>query len=192
MTQPIAATAASSDWEQRGAALWNDFDKHLPEAFVNHIRRWVAELPAAHPIAAFELACAQDSTGHPDLAVPLYRAALQGGGLTGLRRRRATVQLASSLRNLGHPEEAAVLLAAEISAASDELDGAVRAFLALALADLGREREALCHSLTALSTYLPRYNRSLARYAAELTAAGGDALVPNAGAGCHNPLPPLV
>jgi hypothetical protein len=50
-------------------------------------------------------------------------------------------------------------------ATSDELDGAVRAFLALALADLGREREALAISLTALAGYLPRYNRSLARYA---------------------------
>jgi hypothetical protein len=36
------------------------------------------------------------------------------------------------------------------------------------LADLGREREALAHSLGALSAYLPRYNRSLARYAKRL------------------------
>jgi hypothetical protein len=61
------------------------------------------------------------------------------------------------------------LLNAELHAAHDDLDGAVRAFLALALADLGREREAVAISLTALSHYLPRYNRSLARYAAELT-----------------------
>jgi hypothetical protein len=44
----------------------------------------------------------------------------------------------------------------------------VRAFLALALVDLGREREAVAHSLVALSMYLPRYNRSLARYASEI------------------------
>jgi hypothetical protein len=44
----------------------------------------------------------------------------------------------------------------------------VRAFLALALVDLGREREAVAHSLVALSRYLPRYNRSLARYACEI------------------------
>jgi hypothetical protein len=173
MTPTISEPPVSPDWHQRSAALWSDFDSYPPEAFVEHMQRLVAELPASHPIAAFEMACAQDSTGHPDLAVPLYRAALQAG-LEGLRRRRANIQLASSLRNLGHPEQAAALLAAEIGAASDELDGAVRAFLALALADLGREREALAHSLGALSTYLPRYQRSLARYAADLTAAGGE------------------
>lgn len=90
-----------------------------------------------------------------------------------MRRRRATIQLASSLRYLGNAGEAAELLAAELHAASDELDGAVHAFLALALVDLGREREAVATSLLALSRYLPRYNRSLARYAGELTAAPG-------------------
>jgi hypothetical protein len=77
----------------------------------------------------------------------------------------ATIQLASSLRNLSDAEQAASLLTEELRAASDELDGAVRAFLALALVDLGREREAVAVSLEALSRYLPRYNRSLARYA---------------------------
>ena len=37
--------------------------------------------------------------------------------------------------------------------------------------DLGREREAVAVALTALSTYLPRYNRSVARYAQELAGA---------------------
>lgn len=77
--------------------------------------------------------------------------------------------MASSLRNLGEARSAADLLTAELAAPSDELDGAVRAFLALALADLGREREAVVVALTALSHYLPRYNRSLARYAEALT-----------------------
>jgi hypothetical protein len=73
------------------------------------------------------------------------------------------------LRNLGRPEESLALLAPEASAAEDELSGAVRAFRALALASLGREREGLAESLQALSAYLPRYNASLARYARELT-----------------------
>ena len=46
----------------------------------------------------------------------------------------------------------------------------MRAFLALALVDLGREREAVGVSLAALSRYLPRYNQSLARYANEIAA----------------------
>jgi Tetratrico peptide repeat len=58
--------------------------------------------------------------------------------------------------------------AAELQSPADEPDGAVHAFLALALADLGREREAVAVSLIALSQYLPRYNRSLARYAEAL------------------------
>ena len=78
--------------------------------------------------------------------------------------------MASSLRNLGNAEDAVQLLSAELLATSDELDGAVRAFLALALVDLGREREAVAISLAALAHYLPRYNRSLARYAQELAA----------------------
>jgi tetratricopeptide (TPR) repeat protein len=159
--------APDAAWEQRVAQAWAAIDDLPPEAFVERIEHLAAELPSQHAIGFFERACAQDSTGRPDVAAPLYRAALERG-LVGLRRRRATIQMASSLRNLGQPAQAMSLLAAELEAPSDELDGAVRAFLALALADLGREREALVHTLTALSQSLPRYNRSLARYASEL------------------------
>jgi tetratricopeptide (TPR) repeat protein len=162
--------APDAAWEQRIAQAWLAIDEMRPESLVERVEHLAAELPPQHPVGLFERACAQDSTGHPDVAVPLYRAALTQG-LSGLRRRRATIQMASSLRNLGQPEQAAKLLSSELAEAlSDELDGAVRAFLALALADLGREREALMHTLTALSHSLPRYNRSLARYASELVA----------------------
>lgn len=168
MTTPFTSNQApDAAWEQRIAQAWAAIDDTPPDAFVDRIEQLAAELPPQHAVGLFERACAQDSTGHPDAAVPLYRAALTQG-LSGLRRRRATIQMASSLRNLGQPEQAASLLTAELDAPSDELDGAVRAFLALALADLGREREALVHTLTALSHSLPRYNRSLARYASEL------------------------
>ena len=156
-----------ASWERRLAALWDTIDRCEPRAFVDRIELLADELPAGSAIGLFERGSAQDSTGHPDLAVPLYRAALKAG-LNGLRRRRATIQLASSLRNLGNASEAADLLFAELDAPSDELDGAVRAFLALTLVDLGREREAVVHGLTALSKYLPRYNSSLARYASEI------------------------
>jgi hypothetical protein len=116
---------------------------------------------------AFDRACELDSTGHPDLAVPLYREALEHG-LEGENRRRAVIQMASSLRNLGEVDESVALLTAELDQPSDHLDDAVRAFLALALADVGREREGLGHALTALAPHLPRYQRSLARYAEDL------------------------
>jgi tetratricopeptide (TPR) repeat protein len=160
---------ADTSWEARVAALWETLDDQAPEAFVAQLDVVLAELPAGSPIALFERGSAQDSTGHPERAVPLYGAAL-AAGLTGLRRRRAVIQMASSLRNLGDPARAAELLTAELGS-DDELSGAVRAFLALALVDLGREREAVAVSLSALSRYLPRYNRSLARYAAHLTDA---------------------
>jgi tetratricopeptide (TPR) repeat protein len=160
-------TVASADWETRAADLWARIDDHDEDDFRARIEALVAELPAGSPIADFERAAAFDSTGRPDRAVPLYEAALDAG-LAGLRRRRAVIQMASSIRNLGDPERAAALLRAEADAPSDELDGAVATFLALALADLGREREALAVALTAMSAYLPRYNRSVARYAQEL------------------------
>jgi hypothetical protein len=156
-------------WEARAADLWKKIDDLAEIEFISRIEALVAELPTGNAVGLFERGAAQDSTGHPRAAVPLYRAALDSG-LTGIRRRRATIQMASSLRNLGDPEQAAKLLTAELHEASDELDGAVRAFLALALVDLGREREAVSVSLTALSKYLPRYNRSLARYAQEVSA----------------------
>jgi hypothetical protein len=150
------------------AALWAELEALDESAFVDRIDALAAELPADSPVAAFERACARDSTGQPDRAVPLYRAALTGE-LDPLRRRRATIQLASSLRNLGHSEESVRLLRAERERASDALDDAVSAFLALALADQGAEREALGLALGALAPHLPRYQRSLANYAAELT-----------------------
>ena len=54
---------------------------------------------------------------------------------------------------------------AERERASDHLDDAVSAFLALALVDTGREREAVSLALTALSRHVTRYRRSLANYA---------------------------
>jgi len=159
-----------ASWEARVADLWKTLDDQEPEAFIARLEVLLSELPAGSAIALFERGAAQDSTGHPDLAVPLYETALEAG-LTGLRRRRAVIQMASSLRNLGNPARAADLLTTELQSPNDELNGAVRAFLALALVDLGREREAVAVSLTALSFYLPRYNRSLARYAEHLTEA---------------------
>jgi tetratricopeptide repeat protein len=160
----------SPEWSERVAALWRAFDSFEPDDFVVRIDALAAEMPSGDPRALYERGSAQDSTGRSDLAVPLYNAALVAG-LSGSLRRQATIQLASSLRNLGRAGESVALLTAELDAASDELDGAVRAFLALALVDVGRERDAVATSLLALVPYLPRYNRSLANYARELSAA---------------------
>jgi tetratricopeptide repeat protein len=157
------------DWEQRLAALWASLDDHSEEEFLGKMDELLAELPQDSAVAAYERGSAFDSTGHSDLAVPLYREALERG-LAPDRRRQAVIQLASSLRNLGQASDSVELLKAEHAAGSDELDDAVSGFLALALADTGKEREALSVALTALSGHMTRYRRSLANYAQELSA----------------------
>jgi tetratricopeptide (TPR) repeat protein len=146
------------------AGAWATIDQRSADELVALIESLAAELPPGSAIAAFERACSYDSTGQPDRAVPLYREALETG-LTGERRRRAVIQMASSLRNLGQPEQSVALLTAEMDAGSDHLDDAVRAVLALALTDVGREREAVSIAVGALAAHLPRYQRSMANYA---------------------------
>jgi hypothetical protein len=156
-----------NEWEERVAVAWAALDDCEPREFRAKIDALASERPEGDPVAAFERACSFDSTGFPDKAAPLYRDALSRG-LTGVRRRRATIQLASSLRNLGQPEESVALLRAEQALTSDALDDAVAATLALALADIGREREAVGVAVGALAKHLPRYNRSMERYARAL------------------------
>jgi hypothetical protein len=155
------------DYDRRSEELWASIDKYDEDVFRDRIEELVAELPADSGIATFERACAFDSTGHPDQAVPLYRRAL-GLGLVGARRRRAVIQLASSLRNLDQAPQSLELLTAEVKQPSDPLDDAVSAFLALALVDNGREREAVSIAVAALAPHLPRYQRSVGNYAREL------------------------
>lgn len=143
---------------------WGAIDRYEPGDFVARVEVLAAELPPDDARGPFELASAYDSTGQPEQAAPLYRQAL-AAGLSGQRRRCAVIQLASTLRNLGQAEESVALLTAEREAGSDDLDDAVAAFLALALVDTGREREAAALALAALARHLTRYSRSLANYA---------------------------
>ena len=154
----------TEDWEQRVSDAWASIDQKSEAEFLALMEKLAAELPADSGVAAFERAAAFDSTGHSDLAVPLYERALERG-LPGERRRRAVIQMSSSLRNLGRPHESVALLTAEMDKGSDHLDDAVRATLALALTDVGREREAVSLAIGALARHLPRYQRSMANYA---------------------------
>ena len=91
-----------ADVNQRAAALFALIDDYGQEdGFFAEVDALAAELPDGDADGLFHRACARDSWGHSDLAVPLYRAALERGGLTGENRRRAVIQLASSLRNIG-------------------------------------------------------------------------------------------
>ena len=160
--------ATDDDWEQRLAAVWAAADDLDDADLRARVAALAAERPAGDATALFELGGADDSTGRPEEAEGHYRQALEAG-LEGERRRRAVIQLASTLRNLGRAEESVELLSAERGRAYDELDDAVAAFLALSLVDTGREREAVSVALEALAPHLTRYNRSLANYARELS-----------------------
>jgi hypothetical protein len=156
-----------TDWESRIAAAWVSFDDLDENEFLALIEKLAAERPPGDGVGFFERASSLDATGHPDVAIPLYEQALTAG-LPGGRRRQAVIQLASSLRLSGRAEESAGLLMAEIDQDSDELDDELVAFLALTLADLGREREAASAALAALAPHLTRYQVSVANYARQL------------------------
>ncbi len=149
------------------ADAWASMPDRDGAQFLTLIEKLVEELPPGDADGLFERGAALDSTGHPDLAVPLYRQALEAG-LAGERRRRAVIQMASSLRNLDRSQESVALLTAELEAGSDHLDDAVSTVLALALTDVGRAREAVSVAVQALAAHLPRYQRSMASYARQL------------------------
>jgi len=155
------------EWEQRMADVWASFDERAEAEFLLLVEQIVAELPPGDPVGLFERGGSLDSVGQTELAVPLYRQAL-AAGLTGSRRRQAIIQLASSLRSLGEPQESITLLTAEQAAGSDELDDAVKTVLALALTDVGREREAVSIAVGALAAHLPLYRQSMTNYARQL------------------------
>jgi tetratricopeptide (TPR) repeat protein len=163
----IGVGGFSPAWDQRCVELWlqiNDLDE---VEFGDRHRALLGELQEHSPVVAFEQAALHDSFGRPDLAIPLYEAAI-AESVPGERRRRAVIQMASSHRNMGNPERAVELLSNELTLPEDHLTGAANAFLALALNDVGQPREALAIAIGALAPYLPRYNRSVARFAGEI------------------------
>jgi Tetratrico peptide repeat len=157
-----------SDVNRRAAALFATIDDYEEQDFIAAADALAAELPARDPDGLFHRACARDSWGHSDQAIPLYREALDIGGLTGENRRRAVIQMSSSMRNTGQAQAALDLLVAERDNGSDHLDDALDCVAALCLASLGREREGLSIVLIAMAKHLPRYNRSMANYARAL------------------------
>ncbi len=156
------------DWDARVAAFWATADDERADETVAAMRALAAERPADDPRALFELACAHDFVGREAEAVPLYRAAIDGG-LGPEHRELAVIQLASSLRNVGEAEQAVALL----EAMPDDAHAPGRdAFLALALHDAGRPTEALAVALRRLAPTLPEYGRAVAAYADGLTERG--------------------
>lgn len=151
-------------WEARCAALWERLDRMGREEFVRAMKDLAAECDPEDPVALFEVGGAHDSTGYTEAAVGYYERAV-AAGLSGVRRRRVSIQMASSLRETGHPERALAIIEAEKERGSDAYDDALAMCEALTLAKLGRDREGLAVALTALAPHLPRYQRSTVNYA---------------------------
>lgn len=129
------------------------------------MRALVDERPEDDAQALAEWGGVHDALDLGAEAVEPYRRAL-AAGLSPEEEHRITLQLASTLRNLGHADESISLLA-QLDA--PELGDAPAAFLALALHSAGRPDEALRTALTALAPHLPMYGRALTDYAVELS-----------------------
>jgi tetratricopeptide (TPR) repeat protein len=163
-----------SDWQTRVDAIWARADELGDQGVMDAIDALAADAPDP-ALALFERGGSRDSAGLESEAEPLYREAL-ALGLPDDERAQCTIQLASTLRNLGRLDESLALLRAEFDGKPEHpYAGAAAAFESLTLASLGRPVEGLARVLHALAPTLPRYQRSVRGYADELGAAGGPA-----------------
>jgi len=160
----------SDDWYARVSAVWASASDMADLDVVAAIDDLVAEREPEDATAVFEAASARDYAGLEVEAEPLYRRAIDLG-LDADTLPRATIQLASTLRNLGKASESVRMLEQHLHEhPSDEWTGPGAAFLALALASRGDDRDAASVALAALADYLPVYSASVRGYAIELAA----------------------
>ncbi|MGV8897009.1 MAG: tetratricopeptide repeat protein [Rhodoglobus sp.] len=158
----------SSDWQSRIRDLWASADGMAELDVVSAMDALVAEQAPDDASAVFEAASARDYAGLEAEAEPLYRRAIELG-LDAATLPRAVIQLASTLRNLGRPDESIRMLEQQLhDHPADEWTGPSAAFLALALASRGDERDAASVALAALADYLPVYSASVRGYAIDL------------------------
>ena len=158
----------TDDWYARVSAIWAGAHEMAEQDVVSAIDELVALRDPDDADAVFEAASARDYAGLEVQAEPLYRRAIELGLGPDILP-RAVIQLASTLRNLGKEGEAIRLLENQLEEhPADEWTGPSAAFLALALASRGDERDAASVALAALATYLPAYGASVRNYAIQL------------------------
>jgi tetratricopeptide (TPR) repeat protein len=159
-------TTNSEQWEVAVAELWKRLESLDRDSGVRAMRDLAAACPATDGRAAFELAGMLDSMGWESEACKEYEHALTLG-LDAARHAQLAVQYGSTLRNLDRLEEAITVLQA--APTHESTGSAPRIVLALALHSAGRKDEALRVAIEAQLASLPRYQRSMRRYAAALT-----------------------
>ena len=153
------------DWAARVADVWDSADEIGDNILLERIDALVAERAVDDPEAAYEAASVRDSVGLEAEAAEFYQRALDLG-LAEPNLGRTLVQYASTLRNLGRYEEGLVLL--DRLGPDHELADAASAVRALILVSMGRPVEGAAVAIGALAPHLPRYQRSMTNYAAEL------------------------
>lgn len=159
---------SDADWEARVAAVWTEAGDLSDEAVLEAIDDLVIERGREDAAAIFEAASVRDYLGREAEAETFYRRALELG-LDEARHPQAVIQLASTLRNLGRPDESVTLLRGWIVRHPEHpLADAGRAFLSLALLSAGHDREAALVALRTLAPTLPQYASAVAEYAEEL------------------------
>lgn len=171
--KPALPAPLNDAWTLRIDEVWRQAADLSGDQLVARIDALAAERPAHDARALFERACARDTAGLESDAEPLYRAALEQGGLDPYRRTRAVIQLGSTLRWLDRLDESEALLAGELThhlqPGNDRpLHDEARALLALTYAAQGRGKEAAGLALAALAPRLARYNRSMLACAKQL------------------------
>ncbi|MFF2523379.1 tetratricopeptide repeat protein [Streptomyces liangshanensis] len=122
---------------------------------------------------AYQAAWIHDVLGLEAEAVPYYERALAGDALSEEDRRGALLGLGSTYRVLGRYGQAVETL--RLGVARYPEDGALRAFLAMALYNTGAHREATGTLLEVLAATsgdpsVQRYRRALTHYAGDLDA----------------------
>ncbi|CAH0166326.1 MULTISPECIES: tetratricopeptide repeat protein [unclassified Microbacterium] len=154
-----------NDWQDRVDAVWDD-DTISDDERVRAIDALALERESEDAVALFERAGARDSAGAEMAAASFYRRAL-AAGLDESRRAQATIQLASTLRNLGRVDESLEMLKRERERGGVLSDEA-SAFYALALVSAGDSVAAASIALETLAPHLSQYRRSVTAYAREI------------------------
>lgn len=159
-----------TDLDQAFDAGWAAADSDSPEPTIAYFRDLLDANPE-HARAVFEYASALDFAGREAEAAPVYERAF-AAGLDGDLLRQGLIQYGSTLRNLGRNKEAVAALEQAVERFDDD---AARAFLALALLEDERPRDAVAALLhltldRAESASLGQYSRALRYYAGALVA----------------------
>ncbi len=159
-----------SDFEARvTAGLQLEREERDAEA-IEHFRQLLADYPD-EARAHFEYAGAFDSAGQEAEAVPHYRRAM-ALGLDDDHLARATLQLGSSLRNIGDYAGAVMLLTEGCQRFPDR--ASLRVFLAFAQESAGESQAAITNLLNLAIDHIhtpdmQRYQRALRYYTDERT-----------------------